>query len=58
MPRKNVPYIRIAPVDDISDRYVATFFSEVLDATFSVVFRQTVTGAVALHSFVEMIRGH
>ena len=56
MPRSNVPHIRIAPVNGISDRYIAVFSSEALDATFSVVFRETVTGAVALHSFAEMVR--
>lgn len=56
MSRSNVPRIRIAPVDDSSDRYIAVFTSEAVDATFSVVFRETVTGAVALHSFAEMIR--
>ena len=56
MPRKNAPHIRIAPVDGSSDRYVAMFTSEALDATYSVVFRETVSGAVALHSFAEMIR--
>ena len=55
MPRSNAPHIRIAPVGDSSDRYVAAFTSEALDATYSVVFRETVAGAVALHSFAEMI---
>ena len=56
MQRSNVPRIRIAPVDGTSDRYIATFTSEAFGATFSVVFRETVTGAVALHSFAEMVR--
>ena len=58
MPRRNVPCIRIVPVDDDSDRYVASFSSKVLVATFSVVFHETITGAVAHHSFAEMIRCH
>ncbi len=56
MYRKNQPRIHVYPVDDSSDRYVASFSSEVLDATFSVVFKETITGAVALHTFAEMIR--
>ena len=55
MPRRNPPRIRIAPVGDSSDRYIAAFMSDALDATYSVVFRETVSGAVALHSFAEMI---
>ena len=58
MQRNNVPRIRIAPVDGSSDRYIAAFTSEALNATFSVVFRENVSGAVALHSFAEMIRNH
>ena len=50
------PRIRIYPVGDNSGRYVAAFTSEVLGATFSVVFNETVTGAVALHLFAEMVR--
>jgi hypothetical protein len=58
MQRNNVPRIRIAPVDNSSDRFLAAFTSEALNATFSVVFRENVSGAVALHSFAEMIRSH
>lgn len=54
----NIPRIRIAPVDGTQDRYIAAFRSEALDATFSVVFQENVSGAVALHSFAEMIRSH
>lgn len=53
--QRKAPRIRIASLEN-SGRYVAVFASEVLDATFLVVFRETVTGAVALHSFAEMIR--
>lgn len=55
MPRSSAPHIRIAPVDG-TNRYIAVFSSEALGATFSVVFRETVAGAVALHSFAEMLR--
>ena len=56
MSHSNAPRIRIAPVDDSSNRYIAIFTSETLGATFSVVFKESVTGAVALHSFAEMVR--
>jgi hypothetical protein len=58
MQRNNIPRIRIAPVDGSSGRYIAAFRSEALNATFSVVFQENVSGAVALHSFAEMIRSH
>lgn len=50
--------IRISPVHDHPGRYVALIASEPLGATFSVVFSETITGAVALHTFAEMIRNH
>jgi len=50
------PSIRVYPASPGSHRYVAVFPSEVLGATFAVVFRESVTGAVALHTFAEMIR--
>ncbi len=49
------PVITIAGVEDNPDRFVASFRSEFLDATYAVVFSQTITGAVALHRFVQMI---
>ena len=54
----NTPRIRIAPVAASQERYIAAFRSEALNATFSVVFQENVSGAVALHSFAEMIRNH
>ena len=50
--------IQISPVHDHPGRYVASIASEPLGATFSVVFSETITGAVALHIFAEMIRNH
>ena len=50
--------IQISPVQDHPDRYVASIASGLLGATFSVVFSETITGAVALHTFAEMIRNH
>jgi hypothetical protein len=49
------PLVRIAPVDGDSSRFVASFKAEVLGATYAVVFPETVTGAIALHRFVQMI---
>ena len=36
--------------------YLAYFRSEPLDATFSVYFRDSLMGAIALHEFAEMLR--
>ena len=53
MQRKdNAPRIRIAPVEGSPNRYIAACRSEALNATFSVVFQENVSGAVALHSFI------
>ncbi len=52
------PYITISPIQACPGQYIATFLSEVLGATFSVVFPETITGAVALHTFAEMIRSY
>ena len=58
MQRNNAPRIRIAPVDGSEDRYIAACRSEAFNATFSVVFQENVSGAVALRAFAEMIRSH
>lgn len=50
--------IQISPVVDRPGHYVASIPSEPLGATFSVMFPETITGAVALHAFAEMIRNH
>jgi hypothetical protein len=57
MRNNRTPVITIAGVDDNPDRFVASFRSEFLDATYAVVFSQTITGAVALHRFARMISG-
>ena len=49
------PSIRIAKADGESGRYIASFQSDLLGATYAVVFRESVTGAVALHRFAGMI---
>ena len=48
--------VTIRPVPDRSCAYVAIFSSPVLGSTFSVVFPDSVTGALALHDFAEMLR--
>jgi len=48
--------IMIHPVENWKGDYVAYFKSEFLNATFSVFFQDTITGALALHTFSEMIR--
>ena len=48
--------IRIHPVPTSRGQYVAVYSSEFLGATFAVTFPETITGAVALHGFAEMIR--
>jgi len=55
MRNNRTPVITITGVEDNPDRFVAAFRSEFLDATYAVVFSQTITGAVALHRFVQMI---
>ena len=55
MRSNDAPVIRISSVDEKPNRFVASLRSEFLDATYAVVFSQTVTGAVALHRFARMI---
>ena len=57
MMNNRTPVITIAGVEDNPERFVASFRSEFLDATYAAVFSQTITGAVALHRFVQMISG-
>jgi len=46
----------IKPVAERKGEYLAYCKSGFLDATFSVYFKDTLMGALALHSFTEMIR--
>ena len=55
MRSSNAPVIRIISVDGKPDRFVASLRSEFLDATYAVIFSQSITGAVALHRFARMI---
>lgn len=50
------PTIYIRRVPEKPGFYVAYFTSEVLQATFSLHFRDTITGAIALNNFAEMLR--
>jgi hypothetical protein len=51
----STPIIRITSVEEKPSRFVASFRSEFLDATYAVVFAGTITGAVALRRFAKMI---
>ena len=55
---RKMPTISVSPAAGKPGTYIATFTAEVLDATFSVLFRENITGAIALHSFAEMLRHH
>ena len=55
MRNNRAPVIRISAVKDTAGKFIASFHSEFLDATYSLLFNETVTGAVALHRFARMI---
>lgn len=48
--------VSIRPVPGRADTLIALFSSPILASTFSVVFPDSVTGALALHDFAEMLR--
>jgi len=48
--------VRIAPVAGKPGAYVARYRAEVLGATYSVEFEDSVMGGIALHGFAEMLR--
>ena len=56
MKEKKKIRISIHPVEDHPGDYLAYFRSEFLDATYTVFFKDTITGALALHSFAEMLQ--
>ena len=58
MNRNNRLTVTIRPVPDDSQNYIAIFSSPVLASTFSVVFPDSVTGAIALHDFADMLHQH
>jgi hypothetical protein len=53
---KNAFEIQIAPHPKKHDWYVAKYQSGFLSATYSVEFANSITGAVALYHFVEMLK--
>jgi hypothetical protein len=55
MRNNRTPVIRISSVKDTPGKFLASFHSEFLDATYSLLFNENVTGAVALHRFAQMI---
>jgi len=52
---KNIQIV-IRPVENRAGEYIAYFENEFLQATFSVLLKDNIFGALALHSFAEMIR--
>lgn len=53
--RNNRLTVTIRPVPDATHTYIAMFSSPVLSSTFSVVFPDSITGALALHEFADML---
>lgn len=48
--------IVVAPVAERAGEYVARYCEEFLQADFCVYLKDSIRGALALHSFAEMIR--
>ena len=48
--------VRITPVAGKPGSFVARYRAEVLGATYSVEFEDSVMGGIALHGFAEMLR--
>ena len=55
MRSNRLPVIRISPVHNNPNQFVASYRSDFLGATFAVVCSQTITGSVALHHFARML---
>ena len=55
---RRLPTISVSAAAGKPGTYIGTFTAEVLDATYAVLFRESITGAIALHSFAEMLREH
>ena len=53
---RNTCEVQITPHPQKADWYVATYRSGFLSATYSVEFANSITGAVALYHFVEMLK--
>ena len=56
MTKTNRLTVTIRPVPDDSDLYIAMFSSPILSSTFCVVFPDSITGAIALCDFADMLR--
>ena len=56
MNRTNEITVTIKAVAGKKGEYIAYYTSEFLNATFSVYFRDTIMGAIALQNFSEMLR--
>ena len=52
---RNIQII-IRPVENREGEHIAYYTNEFLKATFSVLLKDNIFGALALHSFAEMIR--
>ena len=48
--------VTVTTVPDKPDTYSAHFSSVFMGATFSVLFPDSITGALSLHAFCEMVR--
>ena len=55
---KNIRNIKIIikQIESKQGEYIAYYKSELLNATYSVYFRDNIFGAIALHDFSEMIK--
>ena len=55
---KNIRGIKIIikQIESKQGEYIAYYRSELLNATYSVYFRDNIFGAIALHDFSEMIK--
>ena len=52
---RNIQII-IRPVEHREGEYIADYTTDFLQATFSVLLKDNIFGALALHAFAEMIR--
>jgi len=48
--------ITIRPVKNMEGDFIAYYKSDMLKATYSVYFKDTIMGALALNSFFEMLK--
>jgi hypothetical protein len=54
-PAKTIEII-IQPVKDMTGDFIAYYKSEMLSCTYSVYFKDTIMGALALNAFYEMLK--